>query len=75
MCVLGHVQLFVTPWTVTARLLSPWDFPGKNSGVVCHFFLQEFNHTEDNISVAKSPSSVLKVEISLKHILELFCRI
>ena len=24
-----------------ARLLCPWDFPGKNTGVDCHFLLQE----------------------------------
>ena len=30
---LSHVQLFVTPWT-------PWDFPGKSTGVGCHFLLQ-----------------------------------
>ena len=24
----------------TARLLHPWDFPGKNTGVGCHFLLQ-----------------------------------
>ena len=23
------------------RLLHPWDFPGKNTGVGCHFLLQE----------------------------------
>ena len=23
-----------------ARLLCPWDFPGKNTGVGCHFLLQ-----------------------------------
>ena len=23
-----------------AKLLCPWDFPGKNTGVGCHFFLQ-----------------------------------
>ena len=28
-----------TPWTV-ARLLYPWGFPGKNTGVGFHFFLQ-----------------------------------
>ena len=22
----------------SARFLSPWDFPGKNTGVGCHFF-------------------------------------
>ena len=30
----------VTPWTVACRLLCPWDSPGKNTGVGCHFLLQ-----------------------------------
>ena len=30
---LSHVQLFATPWTVAHRLLLPWDFPSKNTGV------------------------------------------
>ena len=30
----------MTPWTEPARLLCPWDFPGKKTGVGCHFFLQ-----------------------------------
>ena len=25
-----------------SRLLHPWDFPGKNTGVVCHFFFKKF---------------------------------
>ena len=37
-CVLSRVWLFATPWT--ARLLCPWNFPGKNAGVGCHFLLQ-----------------------------------
>ena len=36
----SHVQLFATTWTVAARLLCSWDFPGKNTGVGCHFLLQ-----------------------------------
>ena len=28
------------PMDCTARLLCPWDFPGKNTGVGCHFLLQ-----------------------------------
>jgi len=36
-CVLIHVQLFETPWI---RLLCPWDFPGRNTGVGCYFLLQ-----------------------------------
>ena len=30
----------VTPWTVAHRLLCPWNSPGKNTGVGCHFLLQ-----------------------------------
>ena len=39
---LSHVQLFVTPWPTACplRLLCPWDFPGKNTGVGCYFLLQ-----------------------------------
>ena len=37
---LSHVRPFVTPWTVAARLLCPWDFLGKNTGVGCHFLLR-----------------------------------
>ena len=40
MCMLSHVQLFVTPWTSSARPLCPWNFPGKNPLVGCHFLLQ-----------------------------------
>ena len=42
-CVLSgfsRVQLFVTLWTVASHLLWPWDSPGKNTGVGCHFLLQ-----------------------------------
>ena len=30
----------MTPWTVPASFLGPWNFPGKNTGVGCHFHLQ-----------------------------------
>ena len=32
----SHVRL-MTPWTVATRLLCPWDSPGKNTGMSCHF--------------------------------------
>ena len=35
-----------TPWTVAYRFLHPWDFPGKNTGVGCHFLLQEIFPTQ-----------------------------
>ena len=37
---LSRVRLFATSWTATARLLRPWNFPGKSTGVGCHFLLQ-----------------------------------
>ena len=38
---LSRARLFATPWIVACtKLLHPWDFQGKNTGVGCHFFLQ-----------------------------------
>ena len=37
---LSHVRLFVTYRLQPARLLYPWNSPGKNTGVGCHFLLQ-----------------------------------
>ena len=39
-CLFSCVQLSVIIWTVAARFLCLWNFPGKNTGVGCHFFLQ-----------------------------------
>ena len=39
-CLLSHLRLFVTPWTAGHRFLCPWNFPGKNTAVSCHFLLQ-----------------------------------
>ena len=36
MCLLSLVLFIVTPW----RLLCPWDFPGRNTGVGWDFLLQ-----------------------------------
>ena len=36
----------MTPWTVTARLLSPWYSPGQNTGVGCPALLQAFLMTQ-----------------------------
>ena len=38
---LSRAQLFATPWIVACtKLLHPWDFQGKSTGVDCHFLLQ-----------------------------------
>ena len=37
----SRAQLFATPWTVACtKLLHPWDFLGKSTGVGCRFLLQ-----------------------------------
>ena len=35
-----------------ARFLCPWDFPGKNPGVCCHFLLQGIFLTRDQTCIA-----------------------
>ena len=46
---LSRVRLFATPWTVACtRLLCPWDFLGKSTGVGCHFLLQGIFPTEES---------------------------
>ena len=39
---LSRVWFFATPWSVAHQTppLLPWHFPGKNTGVGCHFLLQ-----------------------------------
>ena len=40
---LSRVQLFAIPWTIACQAppeSPPWDSPGKNTGVGCHFLLQ-----------------------------------
>ena len=36
----SNVRLCATPWRQSTRLSRPWDSPGKNTGVGCHFLLQ-----------------------------------
>ena len=40
LCVFSRVWLLATLGLYPTRLLWPWNFPGKNTGVGCHFFLQ-----------------------------------
>ena len=60
MCVLScfsHVQLFGPHGLQLARLLCPWDSPGKNTVVGCHAFLQGIFTTQKlNSSSLMSPA-------------------
>ena len=48
----SRVQLFVSLWTVAHQALCPWDSPGKNTGVGCHFILQGSSQSKDQISIS-----------------------
>ena len=37
---LSRVRLLATPWTAAYQAPHPWDFPGKSTGVGCHYLLQ-----------------------------------
>ena len=56
---LSRVRLYVTPWTVAARLLCPWASPGKNAGVGCHFLLQGIFPTQGQSQVSCTGRQVL----------------
>ena len=43
---LSHVQLFVTQWTAAYYAPLSMDFPGKNSGLDCHFLLHRIFLTQ-----------------------------
>ena len=36
----SRVRLCATPWMAAHQAPRPWDSPGKNTGVGCHFLLQ-----------------------------------
>ena len=46
------VWFFAMPLTIPTRLLCPWDYPGKNTGVGCHFSLQGIVPTQDQSHVS-----------------------
>ena len=41
---LSRIWLLATPWLQPTRLLHPWDFPGKSTGVGCHCLLRIYTH-------------------------------
>ena len=56
---LSCAWLLATPWTVAYRLLCPWDFPGKSTGVGCRYTLyQILNPTWNATSWKQQQKSV-----------------
>ena len=60
-CVFSHVWLFVTSWTVAPRLLYPWDFSGKNTGLDCRFLLPK-DLSDPGIKSASPVSPALQAD-------------
>ena len=57
--------LSVAPWTVAHRLLCPWNFPGKNTGMGLHFLLQGIFPTRgSNLSLLQLQHRQVKFPIS-----------
>ena len=64
---LSHVWVFCDPMDSNPpRLLCPWDFPGKNTGVGCHFFLQGSSRPRDETLVSCLGRQILYHWVSRK---------
>ena len=55
----------VTPWTVATRLLCPWDFPVKNTGVGCYFLLSRSSWSRDQIQISCTGMLFLVAQLCL----------
>ena len=61
----SRVRLFATPRTVVARLLCPWNSPGKNTGVGLYFLLQGIlpsYNTADSLPLSHKRSLIVNSE-------------
>ena len=53
LCVLSHPVVSDSLWPYglqATRLCSPWDFPGKNTGIGCHALIQGFFLTQGSVT-------------------------
>ena len=63
------------------RVLCPWDFPGKNTGVGCHFLLQGISPTQGSNSgspalrsdalPSEPPGKPLEIYLSQEHVISI----
>ena len=52
MCLCSVMSNFLQPHGLSARLLCPWNFPGKNTGIGCHFLLRWIFQPRDQTHVS-----------------------
>ena len=57
-CLCSVVSDSVTPEALPARLLYPWNFPGKNTEAGCHFPLQGMDLTDPGIEPVSCVSCI-----------------
>ena len=73
----SRVRLCATPWSVRphglqpTRLLRPWNSPGKNTGVGCHFLLQCMKVERPRVSFLLPPGISFRSVAFLSYILNL----
>ena len=60
----SHVWLCATPSTAATRLPRPWDSPGKNTGVGCHFLLQRMKVKSEREVAQSCPTLCKAVDCS-----------
>ena len=61
----SRVRLCTTPQTAATRLPRPWDSPGKNTGVGCHFLLQRMKVKSESEVAQSCPTLSNPMDCSL----------
>ena len=61
------VRLFVTRGLQPTKLLPPWDSPGKNTGVGCHFLLKAYPFPKSTVIPEKNPHDSICSSFPHKH--------
>ena len=61
----SHVRLCATPQTAAHQAPRPWDSPGKNTGVGCHFLLQCMKVKSESEVAQSCPTRLNSMDCSL----------
>ena len=61
----SRVRLCATPETAAHQAPPPWDSPGKNTGVGCHFLLQRMKVKSESEVVQSCPTLCNPMDCSL----------
>ena len=68
-CVVTLSNSFETPWTVARQAPLSMEFPSKNTGVGCHFFLQGIFQTQrSNLQLLAKQADWQVESLPLSHL-------